>query len=165
MLSGRVTDKLVFVSIYTLVAVLVVIQGARHIANYVVDATFYNDFLHPWEMQLLAMRHQSIHWPLLDKGDPGAYMQALISAMQSSGFAPPKSNADQAYVYRIHKIGERPQQILIVATIERMTLYNLPTSTFERLDRFIDGYCDPASGRLTGRWSTDGITRIGEWKI
>lgn len=165
MLSGRVTDKLVFVAIYTLVAVLVVIKGARHVANYAMDAGFYHDYLQPWEAQLTAMRYRTIPWPPLNDGDPGAYMQALLDVMSASGLTAPKSNTAQAYVYRIRKIGEGTRQVLIMATIERLTLYNLPVTTFERLDRFIDGRSDPESGRLTGRWSADGVTLIGNWRI
>jgi hypothetical protein len=164
MLSGRVTDKMVFVAIYTLVAMLVVIQGGRHITNYVLDTVFYNDYLMPWKLQLTAMRHQTVNWPEYVSHDPGAYMSSLVTTMRANGLAVPKSNMEQSYVYRLNKFGEKAQQILIVATREKIILFNLPPGTFDRLDDFADGRIDASAGAFTGQWSTDGITRIGYWK-
>ena len=165
MLSGRVTDKMVFVAIYTIVAVLVIIQGARHVANLALDTTFYNDYLVVWEVQLLTLRHQTTAWPDLNPHDPGAYMEALESVMRAGGHEPPMSNTDRAHIYRLRQFGEQPKQVLFVGTNEQMIIYNLPVSTFERLDHFIDGGVDPDQGRFTGRWSEDRITRIAYWKI
>jgi len=165
MLSGRVTDKMVFVAIYTVVAMVVVMPGARHIANYAADVVFYHDYLMPWKMRLVTMRHQTTHWPAWVDHDPGAYMRALMRVMRTGGLEPPNSNTEYGYVYRLNKFGEKARQILIVGTNEEMILYNLPAGTFDRLDRFIDGRLDPAAGRFTGRWSSDNITRIGHWKM
>lgn len=165
MISGRLSDKVAFVVIYTLVSVLIVIKGAQTVANYAVDVVFYHEYLQPWETRLIAIRHQIALWPPMDTGDPGAYMRGLVKIMSANGLAPPKSNTKEAYVYRIRKIGERTQQVLVKATLEQMVIYNLPVSTFDRLDRFIDGRSDPAAGRLTGRWSTDGVTRIADWRM
>lgn len=164
MLSGRVTDKMMFVTIYSVVAILVVIQGGRHMTNYVLDAAFYNDYLMPWKLQLIAMRHQSTSWPELMSYNPGAYMQSLVVAMHAVGLTPPKSNTSKCWLYQLNKFGNSVQPVLIVGTVKNMVLYNLPVSTFNRLDHFIDNETDAAAGQFTGQWSTDGTTRIGYWK-
>jgi len=165
MLSGRVTDKILFVAIYSVIAILVVIQGGRKMTNYVLDAAFYNDYLMPWKIDLIDMRHRTVVWPDYKTQDPVGYMQLLMKNMASAGLTPPKSNAAEDYLYRLNKFGEKTQQILLVGTSELITLYNLPESTFKRIDRFIDGESDADAGHFTGNLSTDGISRIGYWKF
>jgi len=165
MLSGRVIDKMVFVAIYTIVAMLVIIQGARYVANVALDTVFYKDYLVVWRMKLLTMRHQTIDWPDYDPQDPGAYMHALERVMCKAGLAPPKSNTDKAHVYRLSRFGDRTGQVLLVGTDRGMILYNLPVSTFGRLDTMIDGDVDPDRGDFTSVWSTDRVTRIGYWNL
>ena len=165
MLSGRVTDKMLFVTIYTLVAMLVVIQGGRQVTNYVLDVMFYNNYLMPWQVQLIVMRQQTTQWPVYREHDPAGYMRALVDAMALKGLAAPESNTDKHYVYKLNKFGEKEQQILIVGTLEKIILFNLPESTFNRIDWFIDSHLDATTGRFTGKVSTDGISRIGYLKI
>lgn len=92
-------------------------------------------------------------------------MQSLMAAMHAAGLTPPKSNTSKCWLYRLNKFGEPAQQVLIVGTLENIVLYNLPATTFNRLDRFIDDEADAAAGHFTGQWSTDGVTRIGHWKF
>ena len=164
MLSGKWADKLMFVAIYAMAALLV-IWGARGIANYAMDANFYHDYLLQWEVRLLALRHQQPVWPPFNPQDPLLSMQNLVTLMEMNGLQPPKSNTARVYTYRLNKMGEKPAQILLICKESRLILYGLPATTFDRLDRFIDGQPDPDSGDFTGKWSTDRITRIAQWKL
>jgi len=164
MLSGRVTDKLLFATLYLILGV-VAVRGAGLITNYALDVRFYQDFLMPWRASLLTMRHQAPAGHGYDGEDPMRYMQTLIRHLQDHGIAYPSSNTDHPFVYRLGKFGERPQQILMVFGRNRLNLYGLPASTFDRLDRLIDRHSDPDGGDLTGRWSTDQVSRIAQWKL
>jgi hypothetical protein len=162
---GRLTDNMAFVAIYSLVAMAVVIPGASFTANYAIDTIFFNNYLRPWEMLLVELRHRTVAWPDYATGDPGAYMQALVEVVKAAGLTPPQSNTGRDYIYQLNKIGERLQPVFLVGTVEQMHLFNLPASTFKRLDRLIDGQSGPAAGRFTGTWSTDGVTYIAHWRI
>jgi hypothetical protein len=164
MVSGRVADKLIFAAIYTAVAVLVV-GGARQLTNYALDAVFYRDYLMQWEVSLIALRQKQASWLAYDKQDPMAYMQHFVRRMQAEGLQAPQSNTAHAYVYRLHKFGEPARRILLVCLDNRIILYGLPASSFDRLDQFVDGQSDPAGGDFTGRWSSDRMTRIAQWHI
>ena len=162
--SGRFVDKSIFVVIYTAVALLVV-MGAHRLTDYTIDLAFYQDYLVPWEVSLMAWRQKQIEWKTDDGHDPVAYMQDLVLQMQAKGLQPPQSNTARAYVYRLNRFGAHARQILLVYKDGRIILYGLPPSSFERLDRFIDGHSDPQSGEFTGQWSSDQVTRIAQWHI
>ncbi len=164
MFSGRTTDKLVFTAIYITLA-LVVIWGARSIVNFALDSSFFRDYLLPWEVRLVALQYQQPVWPGNKEHDPMNYMLSLVRKMRTKGIQPPQSNTEHAFIYRLNKFGEKSRRILLVYRDGKIIIYGLPESTFNRLDRFIDGQLDPQDGVFTGRWSTDRITRIGQWKI
>ncbi|MBT8341551.1 MAG: hypothetical protein HKP58_20605 [Desulfatitalea sp.] len=164
-ISGSATDKLMFAAIYIGIAVILVIQGARHLADYALDASFFNDYLCLWETRLVEMRQGAINWPPQDRNDPAGYMQQLADVMRRQGISPPRSNTDRPYVYRLQRFGRRAVQVLLVSTRQGITLFNLPTATFERIDRFVDGASNPDSGSFTGNMSADGVTRIAYWKV
>lgn len=165
MLSGRLTDKVLFVAIYSVVAIVVVIHGGRLMTNYVLDTVFYNDYLMPWKLQLISMRHLTFAWPELKAQDPAGYMQTLVQSMAAAGVVPPKSNTAKCYLYQLNKFGEKARQILIVGTSEKIILYNLPESTFTRMDRLIDNQADANAGHFTGIPSKDGVSLIGHWQL
>ena len=162
MLSGKLTDKLLFVAIYIAAGILVV-YGARCITNYALDIRFYQDFLLPWKTTFLAMRHQAPIWPEANGEDPMGAMQTLVRHLQEKGIEFPKSNTTYPFVYRLNKFGERDQRILMVFRQNKMLLYGLPASSFNRLDRIIDGFSDAEHGDFTGRKSTDQISCIAQW--
>jgi hypothetical protein len=164
MLSGRVADKLIFTAIYVMVAVLMM-WGVRITVNYALDARFYQAFLAPWQVRLLAMQHQAPGWPEFDGRDSFRYMETLVAFMKKKGLQPPQSNTEKPFIYRLSKFGDRAQRILVVFEHNAIMLYGLPAATFDRLDRFIDGSLDPDQGDFRGRWSSDQISRIGTWKI
>lgn len=165
MLSGKGADKLLFTTIYVVVAVLVVVQGARAIANFALDASFYNNWLRFWQVQLVQMRYRTIVWPAYDRQDPAVYMETLVRLMQREGLTPPGSNTGKEYLYRLSRFGQRSVQLLLVCTREQIVIFNLPESTFRRIDRFVDGNVSPETGQFTGSWSADGMTRIAVWKV
>ncbi len=162
--DGRLTDKLVFTSIYLAVAFLM-IWGAARIINYAVDAGFYRKFLLPWEIRLMEMRYKTIHWPQFRKDHPVAYMQEVVGLMKANGVPTPQSNTRHAFVYRISRFGDDAVQVLLVWQDNTIVIYGLPDATFKRLDTFIDGRVDAAKGNFTGRLGKDQITMIGSWKI
>jgi hypothetical protein len=155
---------LAFAAIYLVVAVLLV-WGAGRIANYAVDFRFYRDFLIPWEVRLLEMRHRSFHWPAFKKDHPVAYMQSVVDVMKSNGMQLPKSNTRHAFIYRLNRFGADATKILLVFNDNKITIYGLPSATFERLDQFVDGHADSDQGDLTGQLSRDQITMTGSWKL
>lgn len=163
-LSGRTADKLTFAAIY-LAAALFVVWGGRRTMDYARDAVFYRDYLMSWEVQLTAMRYRAVQWPRLSAGNPVAYMQEIVRLMQTNGVQPPASNTADAFIYRLNAFGDRDCNLLLVFRDSQIVLYGLPRETFDRLDKFIDGRVDPQHGVFTGRWSVDGQTRIGHWKI
>lgn len=164
MLAGRTTDKVVFGVIYIAVALLV-LWGGRRMVNYALDARFFRDYLLQWETLMTELQYQTFEWPPYSEGDPVGYMQTLIQRMAAAGLKVPESNTAKGFIYRIGKLGHEPQQILLVCRAEGIRVYGLAPSTFQRLDRFIDGRSDPHSGRFTGQLSMDQISYIGKWKI
>jgi len=164
MLSGKLTDKLLFTAIYCALGFLA-IWGARSITNYALDVRFYREYLQQWQTSMLALRHQASAWP--PRGDMEAvdYMQVLMRHLRVNGVSVPSSNTEYPFVYRLSKFGERSQRILMLYDQNRLILYGLPESTFEHLDHFIDGQSDPGHGDFTGRWSADQISRIAQWKL
>ena len=124
--SGRFVDKSIFVVIYTAVALLVV-MGAHRLTDYTLDLAFYQDYLVPWEVSLMAWRQIQIEWKTDDGHDPVAYMQDLVLRMQAKGLQPPQSNTARAYVYRLNRFGAHARQILLVYKDSRIILYGLPS--------------------------------------
>ena len=162
--TGKVTDKLIFTAIYLVVAFLVV-WGSGRLVNYAVDFGFYRDFLMPWEMRLLEMRHRSVRWPAFKKGHPVAYMRAVVEVMKSNGMQLPMSNTDHPFIYRLYRFGGDATKILLVLHDNKLMIYGLPGPTYKRLDRFVDGRIDSGRGDFTGQLSRDQITMIGSWRL
>lgn len=164
MRSPMAIDKIAFVLIYVAIA-MIVMWAARSVTNYALDTNFYQNFLTAWEARLVAMRYKKVSWEPYDGKSPSDYMQSLIKVMQDNGLSPPPSNTEHRFIYRMNKFGDRSRQIMLLFHNDRLILYGLPQSTFNRLDRFIDGLSDPHRGHFTGIWSSDNITKIGTWKI
>ena len=162
--SSRAIERCFFTAIYIAV-VLLVIYGAHQITNLVLDINFIHHYLDPWEVQVVALRSQGGVLPQFTEHNPADYMRALVSMMRAHGVQPPDSNTQVEFVYRLNRFGEKTRSILLVYVDGRMILYGLPASTFDRLDRHIDGLADPLNGRFTGEWSADRITRIGSWRF
>lgn len=163
-LTGKVADRLMFTAIYLVVALLVV-WGTGRLANYAADFGFYRDFLMPWGMRLLEMRHRPVQWPAFKKGHPVAYMQAVAEAMKSNGMQLPMSNTDHPFIYRLNRYGGDATKVLLIFHDNKLIIYGLPCATFNRLDRFVDGQIDSGRGDFTGRLSRDQITMIGSWRL
>ena len=163
-ITGRSADKLIFAALYTLAAIIVV-WGAGRITDKAADMRLYRDFLLPWETRVVALRYQNVSWPKFEKNNPAKSMQALIALMQMHGLDPPESNTGRRFVYRLRKFGGSAYQLLLVYHDHRLIIYGLPDKSFIQLDLLIDGIKDPGGGDFTGEWSTDGLTRIGIWRI
>ena len=164
MIAGRTAEKMVFMAIY-IAATLLVLWGGKRMINYALDARFYREYLMQWEMQLTALRHQAFQWPPEQAQDPFGYMRRLVQDIREAGLGVPRSNTDRAFIYRIGKLGERHQQLLIIGRAGSIVIFGLSPSTFDHLDRFVDGRPGADEGRFTGRISADQTSRIGLWKI
>lgn len=162
--SGRVVDKLFFTGIYLAVALLVVWAAGRMV-NYSVDASFYRSFMMPWESGLIQMRYKTIQWPSYRKDRPVAYMQSVVQLMKMNGIQLPRSNTKHAFTYRLNKFGGKAVQILLVFNNNTVIIYGMPMTTFDRLDKFIDGQAGVHSGAFSGQRGSDQISMIGFWKI
>lgn len=162
--TPKAADKLTYTAIYLIVAVLAVWGGGK-IVNYAADFGFYRDFLMPWEMRLMEMRHRSLRMPVFNQDHPVASMQSIVEVMKANGMALPHSNTEHAFVYRLRRFGGGGRRILLVYSGTRIIIYGLPSETFRRLDRFVDGRSDDRQGDFTGRLSTDRMTIIGSWNI
>jgi len=164
MLTGRAADKLTFTAIYLAVAVLVV-WGAGRLVNFAIDVGFYRDYLSPWELCLVEMRYKPVKWPPFTQDHPVGYMQSVVGLMKANGLHLPRSNTRHDFIYRLAKFGADAAPLLLVLHANRIDIFGLPRTTFDRLDRFIDGRMDPGDGDFTGRLSRDQITMIGAWRI
>lgn len=163
-LSPKAADKLTYTAIYLVLAVIAVWGGGK-VANYAVDFGFYRDFLMPWEVRLMEMRHRSLRIPVFKREHPIAHMESIVEVMKSNGLPLPHSNTKHAFVYRLSRFGGEKNNILLVFNGRQILIYGLPGATFKRLDRFVDGRIDASQGDFTGRLSKDRITYIGAWKI
>jgi len=163
-LSPKGADKLSYVAIYLLLAVIAVWGGGK-VVNYAVDFSFYRDFLMPWEVRLLEMRHRSLRIPAYTREHPVAYMESIVDVMKANGMPLPTSNTEHAFVYRLSRFGGDKNKILIVFNGRKILIYGLPDATFRRLDRFVDGRFDSTQGEFTGQLSKDRVTYIGAWKL
>ena len=155
--SGRGSGEDVLVIDKTSIA-----AGASGIACGVVR----NNYFQPAMRELMA--HSVSVWesdPEAYSYHPVGYMQTLVHRMAAAGQQAPESNTAKQFIYRIGKLGHKPQQLLLVCRAEGIRIYGLAPSTFQHLERFIDSRSDPDSGRFTGQLSTDQISYIGKWKI
>ena len=162
--SPKGADKLSFITIYLVLAVIAVWGGGK-VINYTVDFGFYRDFLMPWEVRLMEMRHRSLRIPKFKREHPMAHMASIVEVMKANGMPLPHSNTEHAFVYRLSRFGGEISNVLLVFNGRKIMIYGLPGATFRRLDRFVDGRVDENRGEFTGRLSNDRVTYIGAWRL
>ncbi len=163
-LSPKGADKLTYIAIYLVLAVIAVWGGGK-VINYAVDFGFYRDFLMPWEVRLMEMRHRSLRIPTFEREHPMAHMASIVEVMKANGMPLPHSNTEHAFVYRLSRFGGEKSNVLLVFNGRKIMIYGLPEATFRRLDRFVDGRVDANEGAFTGQLSNDRVTYIGAWKF
>ncbi len=163
-LSPKGADKITYTALYLVVTVIAVWGGGK-IINYAADFGFYRDFLMPWEVRLLEMRHRSLQIPDFRRGHPMDHMSTIVEVMKANGMSLPNSNTEHAFVYRLHRFGGEKSNILLVFNGRRIVIYGLPAATFKRVDHFVDGRVGADQGEFTGYLSKDRLTYIGAWKI
>ena len=163
-LSPKGADKLTYIAIYLVLAIIAVWGGGK-VINYAVDFGFYRDFLMPWEVRLMEMRHRSLPIPEFKREHPMAHMASIVDVMKANGLPLPNSNTEHAYVYRLSRFGGENSNVLLVFNGRKIMIYGLPGATFRRLDRFVDGRVDAIRGDFTGQLSNDRLTYIGAWRF
>ena len=164
-LSGKSADKIIFAALYAGIAALTFWGGVR-IINYSLESKFYRDFLLKWEVSVRAFSSEKVVWPHFTGGNHVEYMEDLVSQMHGRNISPPASNTMHPYIYRINKIVfQDKENVFILCLPGRIIFYGISIKTFKRLDPYIDGTFDPGRGRLTGIFSKDGKTYIGQWRL
>jgi hypothetical protein len=163
-ITPKIADRGMHAVIYLVLALSVVWAGGK-VINFAMDFGFYRDFLMPWEVRLLEMRHRSIPMPAFKRNHPMGHMQAVVNLMKTNGMTLPNSNTEHAFVYRLNRFGGESSNILLVFNGRQIVIYGLPNTTFKRVDRFVDGRADTHGGDFTGRLSRDRSTFIGSWNL
>lgn len=164
-LSGKAADKIIFAVLYAGIAAITFWGGVR-IINYSLESKFYQNFLLKWEVSIRAFSSEKVVWPHFTGGNHVEYMGDLVSKMRSKNIFPPASNTIHPYIYRINKVFfQNKENIFILCLPGRIIIYGVSIKTFKRLDSYVDGIFDPGRGRLTGIFSKDGKTYIGQWRL
>ncbi|MCP3876749.1 MAG: hypothetical protein GY699_26870 [Desulfobacteraceae bacterium] len=150
--SGRVTDRFFSFFLYLLIIIVVSITGLRLI-NYAADIKFYHLFLLKWENTLKSFSVKSGVYPDTDIKNQKAYMENLILELNKYSILIPHSNSHRPYIYRVNGINpfQKESQLFILGLNGRIIIYNIPETTFKRLDKFIDGKHDMIKGNFIGK--------------
>ena len=164
-ISGKAADKIIFAALYAGIFAITFWGGVR-IINYSLESKFYRDFLLKWEVSIRAFSVEKSMWPHFTGGNHMEYMGDLVSKMRSRNIFPPASNTNYPYIYRINKVFfQNKENTFILCLPGRIIIYGVSIKTFKRLDSYVDGIFDPGRGRLTGIFSKDGKTYIGQWRL
>jgi hypothetical protein len=160
-LSSRKTDRLVSFIVYSMFAGMAAWAGIRLI-NHSLTMGFYKDFLLEWETAIRRYDEHAGRWPLFTGNNHTQYMEQLVGLMHEEDAAPPESNAQEAFVYRLDRWGDPAEDIFVLCFSNRIVLYGISAKTFSYVDRKIDGRMDERRGRCRGRKSKNGFSYIGQ---
>jgi len=158
-----VSEKLLVSSLYAGLLLLTVWGGGKAI-GYFQDYRFYSTFLAGWQRALAAYGESGRPWPVFSGSNHVAYMQALVRSLQEAvGFHPPGEGRG-AYMVRIDKPWQDPEDVFLLALPGKVVLYGLSRGSAERVDGFVDGQRNLRAGAFQAAPSHDGQTVIAVWR-
>lgn len=160
-LSPRRSDRLMSFIVYSVFAGLALWAGIRLI-NHSLNTRFYEDFFLGWERAIRTYNKQGSGWPQFTGSNHAAYMENLVKLMRRRDTAPPTSNIQKPFVYRLDRLGDPKEDIFFLCFPGKMVLYGMSFKTFSYLDERIDGRVDEETGHFRGRISKDGFSYIGQ---
>ncbi len=158
-------DRLSSFIIYMILTLFVLFAGSR-IINYSIDTNFYYYYLLKWESCLTQFTSKETNFPDLSHKNYIGYMDNLVKLFQMNSISVPSSNTKKPYVYKIVKTGfSKNQDIFILCFDRKIIIYGLSKSTFNMLDKFIDGSDGNKSGEFKGRLQRDKTHYVGTWNL
>jgi hypothetical protein len=159
--SSRKTDRLVSFIVYSMFAGVAAWTGIRLI-NHSLTMGFYKDFFLEWETAIRCYDEHAGRWPHFTGNNHAQYMEQLVRLMREGDAAPPTSNEQEPFLYRLNRLGDPAEDIFVLCFSGKMVLYGISARTFSYLDRRIDGRVDAQRGRCRARKSKDGFSYIGQ---
>jgi len=146
-------------------ALIVIVAGIKAV-NYSTDFKFYSHYLLKWESALTRLFAQDIILPHFSGKNHVRYMDDLVHLMNTLQIEVPSSNTGRPYVYQLSKIGySKNQDIFLLCFEKKIILYGLSKTTFNMLDKNIDGQPGKNSGKLKGKLQKDNEHYAGIWEL
>lgn len=155
--QGRIADRIVMFTLYITTLSAVLWLSLKTI-DYALDAKFYYFYLLKWENCIEAGTAKGIVFPEFTGDNHEEYMKGLLVLLQQNSIAVPHSNSSKAYVYNISRMNpfEKNRPVFLLALSGRLFIYNLPETTFNRVDNFIDGKPTMNTGNFLGKPDSSG---------
>lgn len=161
----KTSNRLISFFIYSLLIVIVISAGTK-VIQYSTDIKFYNRFLLKWESALTTALANNMDCPIFTGKNHVEYMDNLVRRMEKIPVSIPSSNSSRPYVYHISKTGESNLQSIFLLYLEnKIILYGLSKTTFNMLDKNIDGKIDKKAGAFKGKLQKDNEHYAGIWEL
>lgn len=157
--QGRTADRIITFGLY-MTAVGAVLWLSAATIDYALDARFYYFYLLKWEACVENCTAKGTVFPQFAGDNHEEYMIDLLTGLQVKDIAPPDSNTSKAYVYNIVRINpfEKSTPVFLLAMSNQLVLFNMPETTFKRVDHFVDGQAGMDTGRFLGKYNDNGKT-------
>lgn len=154
-LLAKRANRLTSFFIYVIFAMIVLIFGFKAI-NYSIDFSFYTHYLLKWETALTGIVARDVMLPNFSGKNHIEYMDNIVKLMQKIPMEVPKSNTDCPYLYQISEKGlSKRQDIFLLCFEKKIILYGLSETTFNMLDKNIDGKLGRNGGKFKGKLQKD----------
>jgi hypothetical protein len=163
-ITGKASDRMISGTLY-LLGVALVLWTAFELINRGLEIRLFKDYLLRWEVCLTEYGGRQGQWPVFSGDNHRDYMDHLIAGMTHLGIAPPASNAETAYRYRMEKFGGADENIFVLCLPDRMVIFGLSKQSLLHIERLVDQHVDLSSGRITGRPGKEPGTYIGQWRL
>lgn len=154
--QGRIADRTITFALYIGV-VGAVLWLSLKIIDYALDARFYYFYLLKWENSIDAYTAAGGAFPEFTGSDHEEYMNMLLTLFASSNISVPRSNTTKPYVYQVLRMDPftESRAVFLLALHDRLFVFNLPETTFNRVDNFIDGRTDMNQGIFLGKFNSE----------
>jgi hypothetical protein len=163
-IAAKASDRIISGTLYLLGAALVFWTGFGLI-NRGLEIRLFKDYLLRWEICLTEYGARQGQWPVFSGDNHMVYMDRLVDGMPPLGIAPPASNTQVAYRYRIEKFAGADEDIFVLCLPDRMVIFGLSKQSLLHLERLVDRHVDLNGGRITGRPGKAPGAYIGRWRL
>lgn len=161
----KTTNFAVSFLIYSLLSIIVIVAGLKAI-RYSNHLKFYSNYLLGWERALVQLSSKDVLMPSFNGNNHVEYMNSFVRALKNQQIQIPDSNTPRPYVYKISGQATWDDQMIFLLCFEKkIVLFGLSKTTFNMLDKNIDGELGTTSGKFTGKKQKNHATHTGIWTL
>ncbi|NOX35447.1 MAG: hypothetical protein GXP56_17240 [Deltaproteobacteria bacterium] len=162
---AKKTNRLTSFFIYVVFIIIAAGAGIKAV-RYSKDLNFYYNYLLKWETALTILSSKDLALPRFTGINRMEYMDNLVKLMGKLSIKVPRSNTRHAYIYQMFdKEFSKHRDVFLMCFEKKIILYGLSKTTFNMLDKNIDGKLGRNKGKFRGKFQKDKDCYAGIWEL